>query len=325
MFSHPSLESVLAQRHTAIQAAITPLPGSVPRNHFKPINIPGNCDGLTLLAALERMVWNVSAAEWEAEFARGRVVSWEQEPVAATKIVRSGQRYQHLFPNVTEPAVNGAVEILHEDEALIIVNKPAPLPMHAGGRFYLNTLQHILNAAYQPQPTYPAHRLDADTTGLVLVARTRLFAGHLQAQFAQGQVQKTYFARVPGPLPADEFECDAPISAEVGERCSRTVDLEKGLPARTEFRVLQRFADGTSLLEVRPLTGRTNQIRVHLWHLGWPVCGDTVYLPDRELGRLPPPSVDQPPLCLHAARATFLHPMSQEPVEFATPWPAWAK
>ena len=77
---------------------------------------------------------------------------------------------------MTEPAVNGAVEILHEDEALIVVNKPAPLPMHAGGRFHLNTLQHILNAAYHPQTPHPAHRLDANTTGLVLVARTRAFA-----------------------------------------------------------------------------------------------------------------------------------------------------
>ena len=326
--AHPrrmQLPADMARRHEAIRRAITPLPGSRPRDHFKPVNIPGDCDGLTLLAALGRMVWNVSAAEWQAEFAQGRVVSWEQRPVAATQIVRSGQRYRHLFPNVTEPEVNGAVEILHEDEALIVVNKPAPLPMHAGGRFYLNTLQHILNAAYQPQPTYPAHRLDAQTTGLVLVARTRFFAGRLQSQFAQGQVEKTYLVRVPGPLPAADFHCDAPISAGAGEQCSRTVDLENGLEARTEFRLLRRLADGTNLLEARPLTGRTNQIRVHLWHLGLPVCGDTVYLPGRQLGHTPPPAVGAPPLCLHAARARFLHPSSEEPVEFSAPLPAWAQ
>lgn len=315
----------MAGRHAAIRRAVTPLPGSQPRAHFKPINIPGDCDGLTLLAALERMVWNVSAAEWQAEFAQGRVVNWEQRPVAASQLVRAGQRYQHLFPNVTEPEVNGAVEILHEDEALIVVNKPAPLPMHAGGRYYLNTLQHILNAVYHPQTPCPAHRLDAQTTGLVLVARTRHHAGKLQSQFAQGQVQKTYFARVRGEPPAEEFYCDAPISAGVGEQCSRTVDPENGLAARTEFRVRRRDADGTNLIEVRPLTGRTNQIRVHLWHLGFPVLGDTVYLPGQQLGRTPPPAVGDPPLCLHAAWVRFLHPMSQEPVEFTAPMPAWAK
>jgi RluA family pseudouridine synthase len=325
MFSTPSLEPALARRRAAIRRAVTPLPGSLPRDHFKPLNIPGDCDGLILLAALGRMVGNLSVAEWQAEFARGRIVNQKQEPVAATQIVRAGQRYLHLFPNVTEPAVNGAVEILHEDEALIVVNKPAPLPMHAGGRFYHNTLQHILNAAYHPETPYPAHRLDANTTGLVLVARTRAVAGRLQSQFAQGRVEKTYLVRVPGQLPEAEFHCAAPISAGSGERCSRTVDLASGRAARTEFRVLQRFADGTNLLEARPLTGRTNQIRVHLWHLGFPVVGDAIYLPGQKLGRTQTLAVGDPPLCLHSAQARFLHPLNLEPVEFHAPLPAWAK
>ena len=318
----PSVKSDLSARHAAIQRAITPLPGSTPRDHFKPLNIPGDCDGLTLLAALARMVGNVSAAEWSAEFVRGRIVNLEQQPVSPTQIVRAGQRFQHLFPNVTEPDVNGAVEILHEDDALIVVNKPAPLPMHAGGRFYRNTLQHILNAAYQPLMPLPAHRLDANTTGLVLVARTREFAAKLQSQFAHGRVEKTYLARVNGELPANEFYCDAPISADAGEQCSRTIDLVNGLAARTEFRLLRRLADGSNLLEARPLTGRTNQIRVHLWHLGFPVCGDTTYLPDQKLGRTQTLAIGEPPLCLHAARIKFLHPLTDEPIEFIAPSPA---
>jgi RluA family pseudouridine synthase len=325
MLSNPATESDLARRHAALRRAVTPLPGGRPRDHFRPLNIPGECDGLTLLAALERMVGNVPASEWPAEFARHRIVNWEQAPVAATQIVRAGQRYRHLFPSVTEPDVNGAVEILHEDAALIVVNKPAPLPMHAGGRFYLNTLQHILNAAYQPQTPHPAHRLDANTTGLVLVARTREFAGKLQAQFAQGSVEKIYLARVSGELPGEKFYCDAPIRAAAGEHCSRTIDLENGLSARTEFRLLQRLSNGTSLLEARPLTGRTNQIRVHLWHLGLPVCGDATYLPGRQLGRTQTLAVGDPSLCLHASHTKFLHPASGEPVEFHAPLPAWAR
>lgn len=314
----------IAGRHAAIRRAVTPLPGSRARNHFKPLNIPGDCDGLPLLTALGRMVPSVMAAEWQAEFAQGRIVSWDHATLADSLIVRAGQRYRHLFPNVIEPDVNGSVEILYEDEALIVVNKPAPLPMHPGGRFYLNTLQHILNLAYHPQTPHPAHRLDANTTGLVLVARTRLLAAHLQAQFAQGRVEKIYLARVAGQLPAAEFHCDAAISASPGKRCSRRVDLESGQAARTEFRVLRGFADGTSLLEARPLTGRTNQIRVHLWHLGFPVCGDALYLPGQQLGRMQTLAVGDPPLCLHSARARFLHPQSQEPMQFDAPAPDWA-
>ena len=183
--SSPERVFVFTERLAAIRRAVTPLPGNEPRNQFKPLNIPGNCDGLTLLAALQHMVGNVSAVEWTTEFALGRIVNLAQQPVAPSQIVRAGQRYQHRFPNVTEPAVNGDVEILHEDAALIVLNKPAPLPMHAGGRYYRNTLQHILNAAYHPQTPHPAHRLDANTTGLVLAARTREYAGGLHAQFAQ--------------------------------------------------------------------------------------------------------------------------------------------
>ena len=314
----------IAQRHEAMRRAFTPLPGRVPRDHYKSINVPEDCDGKTLLAALGRVVKNVSRAHWESECARGLVANLEHEPMAATRIVRAGERYRHIFRNVTEPDVNGAVEILHEDEALIVLNKPAPLPMHAGGRFYRNTLQYLLHHAYHPQRPFPAHRLDANTTGLVLVTRTRHFAARLQPQFARGQVEKRYLVRVQGQPPAAVFSCDAPISAASGELGSRTVDVAGGLAARTEFSVRRRNRDGTTLLEARPLTGRTNQIRVHLWHLGFPVCGDAVYRPGKRLGDTQTLRVDDPPLCLHAWQIKFVHPLGKQLVTFAAPPPAWA-
>ena len=314
----------LAERHEAIRRAFTPLPGSRPWDHFKPVNIPAACDGQTMVAALCCLVKHLPAAHWEAECARGLVLSLQDEPVPATQIVRAGQSYRHKFPGVIEPAVNGAVEILHEDEALIVLNKPAPLPMHAGGRFYRNTLQHILNAAYHPQTPHPAHRLDANTTGVVLVTRTRQFAGRLQTQFARGRVEKSYLVRVQGQPANNFFSCDAPISAKSGELGSRTVAPNGGLTARTEFCVRQRDADGTTLLQARPFTGRTHQIRVHLWHLGFPVCGDPAYLPDKKRGSLQTLNVDDPPLCLHAWQIEFMHPQSNQPMTFTAPPPAWA-
>jgi len=315
----------IAQRHEAIRRAVTPLPGSVPRNNYKPVNVPADCDGKTLVEALCRVAKNVPGEKWESECALGLVVDMEGKPASPRKIVRAGERYRHIFPNVTEPDVNGTVEILHEDEALIVANKPAPLPMHAGGRFYRNTLQHILNEAYHPQKPHPAHRLDANTTGVVLVTRTRHFAGKLQPQFVNGQIEKTYLVRVQGQPPADNFSCDAPISAEAAALGSRTVDEISGQSARTEFRVLRRNADGTTLLEARPLTGRTNQIRVHLWHLGFPVHGDPVYLAGKQTGNKQTLAVGEPPLCLHAWRIKFIHPMSGRLMEFIAAPPAWAK
>jgi UPF0176 protein len=324
-FKSPAEQMALniAQRHAAIARAITPLPGSQPRDNFKPINVPEDCDGKTLLQTLCRIVAHVPASYWEAECARGLLVNLKRETMAATQIVRAGERYLHKFPDVTEPDVNGRVEILHEDEALIVLNKPAPLPMHAGGRFYRNTLQHILNEAYHPQKPHPAHRLDANTTGILLVTRTRHFAGKLQPQFARGQVVKFYLVRVQGEPPENVFSCDAPISGESGKLGSREVDFENGLEARTEFRVRQKNSDGTTLLEARPLTGRTNQIRIHLWHLGFPVCGDSVYLPGNKTGDTQTLDIGAAPLCLHAWKISFTHPLTKKPMEFTAPPPAW--
>jgi 23S rRNA-/tRNA-specific pseudouridylate synthase len=89
--------------------------------------------------------------------------------------------------------------------------------------------------------------------------------------------------------------------------------------------VLDRYADGTALLEARPLTGRTNQIRVHLWHLGLPVCGDPTYLAGQMLGDAQTLSVEAAPLCLHASQITLLHPLSKQAVTFTAPPPAWAQ
>jgi len=325
-FTNPAEQMALniTRRHEAIVRATHPLPGSVPYDNFKPINVPVECDGQSLLDALCVVVQHLPAHYWEAECDRGLVLTTRHEPVSADRRVAAGEQFLHKFPNITEPDVNGRVEILHEDEAIIVLNKPAPLPMHAGGRFFRNTLQHLLNAAYHPQKPHPAHRLDANTTGVVVVTRTRHFAGKLQPQFAKGQVEKLYLVRVQGQPPQNEFSCDAPITAASGVLGSRTVDVVGGRQARTEFKVRERCGNGTTLLEARPLTGRTNQIRIHCAHLGFPVCGDTAYLAGNQLGTTQTLRVDDPPLCLHAWKISFRHPLTKQRVEFVAPPPAWA-
>ena len=105
---------------------------------------------------------------------------------------------------------------------------------------------------------------------------------------------------------------------------THAVDVASGRPARTDFRVIARHADGTSLLEAVLGTGRTNQIRVHLWHLGYPVAGDPAYLADRMLGNTQTLDVAAPPLQLHAWQLSFHHPQSGDPLHFITDRPAWA-
>lgn len=326
-FKTPAEQMMLsiARRHQAIERLVTPLPGSRPYDHFRPVNVPSACDQHTVIDALCSVVKHIPAEVWERRCTDGVILNADHQPVAATQRVRAGERYVHRVPAVIEPAVNASIEILHEDEALIVLNKPAPLPMHASGRFFRNTVQFILNDVYSPQKLRAAHRLDANTTGVVVMTRTRAFAALVQDQFTQSTVQKLYLVRVVGLPATDEFECDAPIGDQPGKFGSRSVDTASGLPARTEFRVLHRYADGTALLEARPLTGRTNQIRVHLWHLGLPVCGDATYLAGQTLGDAQTLSVDAAPLCLHASQITLIHPLSKQAVTFTAPRPAWAE
>lgn len=314
---------LLRKRNSAVREAVQPLPGSVPADVFRPLRVPQECEGLTVLATFNRLVGHLPAGYWEEECRAGNLLDSRHQVLAATQAVRAGDRLLHRLPCTTEPAVNGDVRILHEDEALVVLNKPAPLPMHPGGRYTRNTLQQILNTVYRPQKPKPAHRLDANTTGLVIVARSRHFAGRLQEQFAQGRVGKTYLVRVHGHPLADRFACDAPIGTEARVCGTREVDVEAGLAAVTQFAVLQRLPDGTSLLEARPLTGRTNQIRIHCAHLGFPVVGDAAY---HGGGSRPRQTLEpgEPALCLHAWKISFCHPVSGESVDFTAEPPAWA-
>jgi RluA family pseudouridine synthase len=314
----------LASRQARLREVSSPLPGSQPYDNYRPLNVSAAYDGQTLLDFLCGILSHVPRDEWQAACDSGRMLTGDQQVASATRIVRAGERYLHKLPATREPDVNVDIRIIYEDEAIVVLHKPAPLPLHPSGRFNRNTLQFLLHEVYRPQKPRPAHRLDANTSGVVVFARTGHFAGLLQPQFARGEVEKVYLARVQGHPPQDQFTCDAPISTDAGDLGSRNVDIEAGLAAVTEFRVLERFAEGTALVEVRPLTGRTNQIRVHLWQLGWPICGEQSYLPDQQLGDTQTHAVEDMPLCLLAQRLTFTHPLTKQRVTFETTRPDWA-
>ena len=314
----------IAARHAALVRATQPLPGCVPYENRRPIRIPAHLDGSSILAVLESLFPHTSPEGWEAYLTDGLILDPRGMPAASDQTARAGEEWQRIFPGTVEPEVNVSIRVLHEDEAIIVLHKPAPLPMHPSGRFNRNTLVHFLHEAWHPEKPRPAHRLDANTSGLVVCARTRHFAKLLQPQFSRGEIGKTYLARIIGHPPEDSFTIDAPISEEPRALGARGID-DTGLEALTEFRVLSRDPDGTSLLEVTPLTGRTNQIRIHLWHAGSPIKGDPAYLPQGKRGDTQTLSVGSPPMCLHAWKIAFRHPLTGSPVEFTAEPPSWAE
>ena len=314
----------IIEREEMIRNACHPLPGSIPTENRRPVNVPAEFDGRELLEVLIDLFPQIPAKEWERRCDEGRFVNYGGAVRAKDHRVRAGERVLQIFPSAVEPDVATDIRLIHEDEAVLVVKKPSPLPMHASGRFHRNTLQYFLNQAYGPKYPRPVHRLDANTSGLVLFARTRHFCRLLQRQFLEGTVEKTYLVKVAGSPKSDEFFCESRISSAPGPLGSRTVDEDNGLPARTDFQVIQRYDDGTSLLQAKLGSGRTNQIRVHLWDLKLPVVGDSVYLEDGELGDTQTLDVDMPPLQLHAWRLAFNHPRTGERLEFETEKPDWA-
>jgi len=317
------LQDRLKARHELLEKLTEVLPGSAPYQQRRPIRVPQAFHGKTLLECVSGILKHIDFDTWKAEMDSGLFETEEGQKVGASQVVKSGERYFHLLPHASEPDVNGQIQIRYEDEALIIVDKPAPLPVHASGRFQRNTLQFLLTQVYKPQVPKPVHRLDANTTGLLLVAKTKTFAAFLQKQFEQKQVEKKYLVKVEGHPPTDQFSCDLPISNQAGEVGSRSIDSDSGASALTHFKVLERYEDGTSLLEARPVTGRTNQIRVHLWSLGFPVCGDQLYLKDKKLGTKQTHGTDEKPLCLHASSLGFTHPITRNRFEIESKNASW--
>jgi RluA family pseudouridine synthase len=318
------MRRAVAEREAAIRRVTTPLPGSQPYGNFRPLNVAAAHEGRTLFETVCAVFPHLDGEYWRGRFAEGLLLDRARRPVEAERRVRAGEQYLHRLPATREPDVNAAIRVLFEDAALVVIDKPAPLPIHASGRFNRNTLGWILNQVYAPQKLRPVHRLDANTTGVVVFARTRQFARPLVEQFAAGRVEKVYVARIAGLPEADEFACDAPIGSEQRALGGRAIDAE-GVAARTEFRVLRRFANCTTLVEARPLTGRTNQIRLHLAHLGWPVVGEQAYLGDGAIGQSQTHSPNDPPLCLHAERIEFAHPVSGKQMRFESRAPQWSE
>lgn len=318
------LASRIAARQEAIRRACDPLPGSVMQENRRPVHVPASHDRMRLLDVLIDTFPHIPAAEWEVRCDSGQFVSYGGVVRGKDHIVRAGERVLQIFPPEIEPPVSADIRVLYEDEALLVIHKPAPLPMHPGGRFHRNTLQFVLNIACAPFPPRPVHRLDANTTGVLIMARTRHFCSMLQRQFLAGTVEKRYLVRVQGHPAADFFSCDAPISSEPELAGTRRIDIVDGLASHTDFQVLDRRADGTALLEAKLGTGRTNQIRLHLQHLGHAVCGDPAYLPNGQIGGTQTLDLDAPPLMLHAWKIAFRHPLSDEPMHFESARPAWA-
>ena len=245
--------------------------------------------------------------------------------------VFAGQVVLFRRPAPPEPEVPREIAVAYADPSFYVLEKPAGLPIHPTARYHYSTLTAVLRERFPNERLQVAHRLDRETSGLLLVARDGAAASTLKKAFARRQIKKRYLAIVHGVVSADELLLEQPIGPAQGQvrvRMAVRPVSEGGLPARTEVKVLRRGADYT-LVECRPHTGRQHQIRVHLDAIGHPIVGDKLY-PDEELflswaeggdeaiaGRL---ALSRH--ALHAAGLVFAHPLTGQEVEVHSPLPS---
>ena len=203
------------------------------------------------------------------------------------------------------------LDILYEDASILVVNKPAGLltvPGKLEGR--QDCLITRLQAARWDALT--VHRLDCDTSGVIIFARTKQAQGFLGQEFEQRRAQKTYVARLKGRLEPDSGTVDLPLGSDWEYRPRQKVDHQKGRPAVTDWQVISR-TDTETRVRLTPHTGRSHQLRVHMLALGHPILGDQIYAPET--------LIDHNRLMLHAETLSLHHPATKERVSFTAPAP----
>ncbi|MBQ7840039.1 MAG: RluA family pseudouridine synthase [Lachnospiraceae bacterium] len=224
----------------------------------------------------------------------------------------------HIQENTSSekiPPVSLPLDIVYEDEDLMVINKPADLPIHPSMGNYTHSLGNAV-AGYFAEQNIPfvfrcINRLDHNTSGLTIVAKHMLSGSILSTMVKHREIRREYLGIVRGSVTPPAGTITAPLGRKSGSIIERTIDFENGESAITHYRVLEE-KNGHSLVLLHLETSRTHQIRIHMKYLGFPLIGDSLYNPDMEfISRQ----------ALHSARLVFLHPITGQRMEFTAALP----
>ncbi len=290
------------------------------------VEFTADTPGERLDVALVMNTDGMSRGQLQALIHDGKVTVDGKPAKPSLKLKGGEQVIVHVPPTPQDDRVapeDIALNIVYEDEHIAVIDKPAGLVVHPGDGNEQGTLVNALLFRYPQISEIPydarrrgiVHRLDKDTSGLIVIAKNAPAQLNLISQFSKRSVDKTYLAlteRVPKTLTG---RIEAPIARDVHQR-KRMAVTRKGKPSVTEYKVIDiEFTDGQALLEVNLLTGRTHQIRVHLAFIGAPIVGDSVYGFRKQ-------RVKMKRHFLHAAKLAFTHPVTGERLSFESPLPA---
>lgn len=301
--------------------------------------VPGELAGGGLAELLARRFPYHSCAGWCDKIGRG-LITLNGGVAGPDSIVRAGDRVGYDVTDMVEPPVDFTVEIVAEDRELLVVSKSGNLPCHPSGRHFNHTLWAWLKSEYGMKQPYLVNRIDRETSGLVVVAKTREAAAYCGRQFSMRTVVRSYQVLVEGCNFPDKVECCGWMTSDTKsavrkKRClvigsaSESKGVDGGEWAETSFR-LQRQCGEVALVEALPRTGRLHQIRASLLALGYPVVGDKLYGVDDEIflrfisGRMSRDDRVRLRLerqALHATVLSMRHPADGGVVTYSAPLP----
>lgn len=283
----------------------------------------------------DRMMWR-SRNSIQKLISESKVRLEEKVLKKASRRVKSGEVFTVAIPipkrQVELPIEGFELPVLYQDRWIMVIDKPTGIPVHPGGRILEGTVIDLLNERFGSEaPLKLCHRLDLETSGVLLIARDTVAMPSFAAQFEHREAKKEYLALVHGEMKQEEGEIDLPIGMVKGSliHMKRGINHESGQPARTGFRVERRLP-GFTLVRLRLHTGRHHQIRVHLSATGYPIVGDKIYGLDEKLFiRYHQNSLTDedravlilPRQALHAARLTIRHVTLKKPMTFEAPLP----
>ena len=256
-------------------------------------------------------------------------VTVNDRPVKSSYKVAEGDKIQLDIPEAVEPEIvpeEMDLDILYEDKDIILINKPKgmvvhPAPGHYSGTLVNGLMYHFgsslsgINGEFRPGIV---HRIDMDTTGVLVVCKNDNAHRALSEQLHEHSITRKYYAIVYGNISSDEGTVDAPIGRSPKDRKKMAINNRNGRRAVTHYRVLERFGGRYTYIECQLETGRTHQIRVHMASIGHPILGDEVYGPKKCPFKLQGQT-------LHAGVLGFIHPSTGEYVEFKAELPEYFK
>ena len=251
------------------------------------------------------------------------------KPGQPNQVLKSRDLISYERPRTDEPVVDTSYTILHLDAKIVVVEKNGNIPIAESGRYYRNTLINVLKEKEGFPELYAVHRLDKETSGVLLIARSKETATLLGQQFAAQKPQKIYHAVLKGEFAENEYMVDQPIkkcSEQQSKIRIRQVVDEAGKPSKTRFRA-EAKGQGLTLSQIKTYSGRTHQIRCHAEYLGFPIVGDKLYGQTDDdfldfLNKVRQP--DCPPFgtfsrqLLHASSLSFIHPESGKALTFGS-------